>query len=380
MSKIILKNNFIFLDLLRGISAILVFIGHLRGMLFVNFKIASSNVFERVFYFITGFGHEAVIIFFVLSGFFIVRSIMNSIARGDWNFKEYFFNRTIRLGVVVVPALFFTLILDYIGGNLINNFDFYSKPLVMGNFIVGENSSFSILLGNLFYLQTIIVPTFGSNGPLWSLSNEFWYYILFPVMLFSILNYYSFRIRALLILIFFSLLYFLFDNVLMYFIIWLLGGASFFVVKNNYLNMIKRRSVISISSFLLLLIIIRTKLFNQINSDLILGLATFVLIPVLIEMHMKTKLFISFSKISSKISFSLYVFHFPLVVFLSSFYNGNTLVFSFGNFMIFVVLFSVILAYCYLCYQLFEKNTKKVNYFVKKIIFRKRTTVKILSM
>jgi peptidoglycan/LPS O-acetylase OafA/YrhL len=47
-----------------------------------------------------------------------------------------------------------------------------SKNLTLGNF-----------LGNLLFLQTILCETFGSNGPLWSLANEFCYYVLFPVSL-----------------------------------------------------------------------------------------------------------------------------------------------------------------------------------------------------
>jgi peptidoglycan/LPS O-acetylase OafA/YrhL len=40
----------------------------------------------------------------------------------------------------------------------------------------------SVFLGNALFLQTILVPTFGSDVPLWSLANEFWYYMLFPAL------------------------------------------------------------------------------------------------------------------------------------------------------------------------------------------------------
>lgn len=38
----------------------------------------------------------------------------------------------------------------------------------------------AVLLGNLLFLQTKITQEFGSNGPLWSLFSEFWYYVLVP--------------------------------------------------------------------------------------------------------------------------------------------------------------------------------------------------------
>ena len=37
-----------------------------------------------------------------------------------------------------------------------------------------------VFLGNAAFLQRILVPELGTNGPLWSLANEFWYYLLFP--------------------------------------------------------------------------------------------------------------------------------------------------------------------------------------------------------
>ena len=47
-----------------------------------------------------------------------------------------------------------------------------------------------VLAANALFLQTIVaarnaphpVPTFGSNGALWSLSYEFWYYLAFPLL------------------------------------------------------------------------------------------------------------------------------------------------------------------------------------------------------
>ena len=45
--------------------------------------------------------------------------------------------------------------------------------------------------GNLVFLQTILVPTYGTNALLWSLANEFWYYMLFPLLAVLIHGWYS---------------------------------------------------------------------------------------------------------------------------------------------------------------------------------------------
>jgi peptidoglycan/LPS O-acetylase OafA/YrhL len=44
---------------------------------------------------------------------------------------------------------------------------------------MAEHLGFSTFVGNLLQLQTIVVSSLGSNGPLWSLANEWWYYVLF---------------------------------------------------------------------------------------------------------------------------------------------------------------------------------------------------------
>jgi len=38
------------------------------------------------------------------------------------------------------------------------------------------------LLENLGFVQTVSVPVYGTNGPLWSLANEFWYYVMFSLI------------------------------------------------------------------------------------------------------------------------------------------------------------------------------------------------------
>ena len=53
------------LDLIRGLAAWAVMWGHLRALFFVDFQhIEHNSPLLRVLYYFTGFGHEAVMVFF----------------------------------------------------------------------------------------------------------------------------------------------------------------------------------------------------------------------------------------------------------------------------------------------------------------------------
>ena len=82
------KRNYT-LDLIRGVSALLVMSGHLRAALFKDFAELGNNAssLEKGFYFITGLGHQAVMVFFVLSGFFVGGSVLKS--KNNFNFKNF---------------------------------------------------------------------------------------------------------------------------------------------------------------------------------------------------------------------------------------------------------------------------------------------------
>jgi hypothetical protein len=63
------------LDLIRGLAAIAVLFYHVRYRFFFDYHdITTPSYFSFVFYTLSSFGHDAVMIFFVLSGYFISAS------------------------------------------------------------------------------------------------------------------------------------------------------------------------------------------------------------------------------------------------------------------------------------------------------------------
>jgi peptidoglycan/LPS O-acetylase OafA/YrhL len=134
-------------------------------------------------HFFGGFGHTAVIIFFVISGFLIGgRTILNLEDKG-FDLVDYFIHRFSRIYTVFVPALVAGYMIDWAGLEFFNASGIYNHPEqfytnAFGNDIA-KHLGLDTFVGNLMQLQTITVSVLGSNGPLWSLANEWWYYVLF---------------------------------------------------------------------------------------------------------------------------------------------------------------------------------------------------------
>jgi peptidoglycan/LPS O-acetylase OafA/YrhL len=220
------KRTSVHLDGLRGVSALAVMLYHLRGLFFVDYPyIANKSLLISGLYAVTGYGHQAVMIFFVLSGYFIGTSVMESVGARSWSWRTYLVSRLTRLQLVLLPALVLGGGWDRIGMRIPQ-----ASPIYFGALYkfyvpsVALRSTFPVFLGNFFFLQNIILPVFGSNTPLWSLSYEFWYYILFPVLILATSRWVGIRSNVLYASIVLLLLWFIGPQTAFYFLIWL-GGA-----------------------------------------------------------------------------------------------------------------------------------------------------------
>lgn len=171
------------LDLIRGLAALLVTMGHLRAVLFVDQpQLIDGGVLTKIFYLLTSLGHQSVVVFFVLSGYLVGGSVLA--AGSQFSLSAYMRARLARLWVVLIPCLVLTWAIDLLVAHWAPDVvtGLYAERWHVGPRPGEFDNSVGTLIGNVFFLQTTVVPVFGSNGPLWSLANEFWYYVLFPLM------------------------------------------------------------------------------------------------------------------------------------------------------------------------------------------------------
>ncbi|WP_339726239.1 acyltransferase [uncultured Paraglaciecola sp.] len=352
-----------FLDMLRWIAALVVVVAHIRSTIMVPYsELVSSNLFLDIFYFVSNIGHEAVIVFFVLSGFLVGGNTLDSFINNKFSWRIYLVNRVSRLYVVLVPALIIGFALDYFGSYLYE--PYYMNEYGFGPFAydVTTRVNFDTFVMNLLMMQTSHSTQFGSNGPLWSLAYEFWYYITFPLILGLIYNkktlsrFFSAVILVLLLIV-------LNTNIFIYFAYWLIGIIVYLLYKNkceSYSHL-----YISLLIFILLVYLSYINFFNVYKISLFfLAIATGYLIY---SLQTSKILFSAFNVKMASFSYTLYLYHAPLLLYLASELGITKSQPEWSSFALFVFLLLCVYVYSYLAYLLFEKNTLNVRAFLHKV-------------
>lgn len=348
------------LDLTRWLSAFLVFAGHLRPLLFVDYPaLENSNIFLAAFYFITGLSHQSVLVFFVLSGLLVGGEVVNKLKQEKFDFMVYSIRRFSRLYAVFPLALVLGCLLDWIGYTCFNQSGVYTHKILYFNVDVLSRVNFPAFLGNLFMLQGVYFPTLGSNSPLWSLANEFWYYLLFPLLAMAV-TVKSRRIRIAVLLascvIFFGIAHKLFWG----FLIWLSGVLLWFLKKPVFKN-----PLIPLLLLLAALAVDRARIFKTLDPvcfDLLFGVIFMLLFNTILFFKDGKALCTRVNKTMAGFSYSLYLLHVPLIFFflaiLSQFKNiAIKMQPGFVSFALFFMCLALGYGYSYLVAVVTEKNT-----------------------
>ncbi|RZL46323.1 MAG: acyltransferase [Pedobacter sp.] len=302
------------LDLLRWVSAFLVLIGHIRSILFEDFKSEHATIFHKFIYFITGFGSQAVFVFFVLSGYLVCQSILKQYRAKTFQLKNYTVNRLTRIYIVLIPALLFTLLFDSLG-SWIDQEHIYTGSTVISSLKADPLSRLDVFhfITSLGMLQNITLPIYGSNGPLWSLNFEVIYYAIIPFIigLFFIKEVKSIVIYIIIISLF---LYLMPRFILLSMSIWLCGLLPIFI-KKEYL-FLKYGCLIGLS---ILLYISRTHVSTPVDNFFI-ALTVGLFISTVNDTEIIQNPTFIHKKLAS-FSYSLYLVHYPFCLFILVFVN-----------------------------------------------------------
>ncbi len=311
---------------MRGGAALLVLLSHWRTAFFQDFAaIQHHRALLAPLYVLCGAGHQAVIVFFVLSGYLVGGPVMRAVHAQDFYWTHYLTQRLVRLWIVLIPALLLGALWDRLGLFLArapalysgqNGYDMVSD--------VAARLSWDCMLGNAAFLQTILVPPFGSNGPLWSLACEFWYYVMFPlgVCVAGLFTRAPWK-AAIFSILLVGLLSLWSTIIWMMLPVWLLGALLYWVPSKptSGLQRSAACAIFTAAFFALSTLDTREHWRHMILSDWTLGLMTAGFVWVLLgaQHQAKDTFGARASRFMAQFSYSLYLLHMPLLILLASF-------------------------------------------------------------
>ncbi|HEY4342411.1 MAG TPA: acyltransferase [Steroidobacteraceae bacterium] len=312
----------LFLDFSRWSAAFLVVLGHTAHFLIVGSAgAAAPGVGTDVLYLVTSLGHCAVMVFFVISGYLVGGITLNRWLKSGPDLTDYAISRFARIYTVLVPALTIGYAIDYVGMHWFDHAGLYenvSQYHIGSLDDVGMRLNAMTYIGNLLMLQGTWVTSLGSNGPLWSLAYEWWYYCLFSFSAAALL--YKGWLRAILISFLVILILMLPVTMLMWMSIWFMGVGAFFLSRRTSFSLDPRIGsaifaaaiIVSLSAQNADMLDPRT-VWVAFGRDFLVGCGYCVAL-LSFSKASRALPFEHFHRWAAGFSYSIYLFHFPVLL------------------------------------------------------------------
>lgn len=313
------------LDVTRWIAALIVVLAHCRHFLFVDYGHAENKtLLLDAIYFVSGLGHEAVVLFFVVSGFLVGGITTEKWKRTGPRFGEYFASRISRIYTVYLPALTIGGAMDWLGWQYFNGAELYTRSDQYGanslDITVYLGLSWENYFANLVMLGHTLFPILGSNGPLWTLIYEWWYYCFFIFALGCFIRKDTMTtVICVLAMVAIGALMPL--HWLIWMLIWLLGLGVYFYCKSS---LPRPNKWVALVVFLCALTYSRMVTHNDMGGgdplyilflrDLLIGSTYSALIISFYDYDGKIIPFRGLHKWLADFTYSLYLCHFPLLL------------------------------------------------------------------
>ncbi|WP_334156906.1 acyltransferase family protein [Oryzomicrobium sp.] len=207
----------------RGIAALFVCIDHAYG-LFLEPHFGDTAVASH---FVALAAHQAVMVFFAISGFLITRSILANLDRNaGFSLRDYLYARIARVYPPLVFSVLLTCLLYLIVQALGLAGSSAEAPYRIGSFPL-MREVFALSGRDALRALAMVNGLLLANGPLWSLCIEWWIYVVVGLTVFV------FSVRGLLckaawggvLVLAATRLHGVNTHALFYLGIWLFGGA-----------------------------------------------------------------------------------------------------------------------------------------------------------
>ena len=252
-------------------------------------------------------GIEAVYMFFVLSGFLIIRLIYKEKIRGNFSIKDFYVRRILR----IFPLYYLVLIFGLVFYNFL--LPLFNIPFTI-NYTWGQ-----AILYNLFFLPNVFGKIYEPGGileVLWSIGIEEQFYLLIAPLLFFINNKWILRVLTLLFASYFTIFHleafgFLREYLFVFFFLFS-GGIIAILEEKKKLEFLKRNILVPVIVCIATFLLFVTDVF-QFEGLWIQNLFTCILFSLFIHsisfnnhgVEVKSRLLNHFGSIS----YGIYMFH-----------------------------------------------------------------------
>ncbi len=326
-------------DILRVICVLTILIYHYRHFFNTSNSILTALLNKNIIlnYLLT-YGHYAVQLFWIISGIIFSLKYSNLIYCDLINFKSYLIIRFSKL----YPTHFLTLIFVAI-------FQFYIFYKYNFYFIY-EDNSFHNFITNLLFIKTN--SNQGFNGPSWSVMVEIYIYIIFFYLSKCFIKnlYTVFSVITLLIIIIFfikinnySNFFLTITSCLLYFYI---GVLTTFLYNYYFLS--------NLFIFSIILIIIYHYFKNTTSLILIIFNLLILFFGLIIKVNFLKSILKFFVFPISKISYTIYMIHFPIQLFIIYIIKSFDLSINFTNSYFLFFYLTLVLLISYIVYNKVE--------------------------
>jgi peptidoglycan/LPS O-acetylase OafA/YrhL len=199
------------------------------------------------------------------------------------------------------------------------------------------------------------------------LSNEFWYYLAFPLLVLLLAKARSWRVRVACGLGLVAWGWFVGSEIALLGISWLMGVLIVYLPAFPAHRLRMRGLATGAALAMLGGGLVLSKTWHSLTSGLVLGLAVTLLIWV--TLHCATaplpSSYVRVARRSARSSYTLYLVHFPLLIFLKASLHLPRALPNWHLCLVGVGLLVGILLYAQLVYEVFEKNTDRVRNWIK---------------
>lgn len=324
-----------YFDFLRVLAAFYVFIFHVGSMQIKDDLVFATREYSENLGLTYRSAHYFVIVFFVLSGYLITMAA----SKPNNSLKNFLISRLGRLYSVLLPAL----LLSILTAQFLISAGIFNKDQISNN----SNLIQRIILNSTFLAESwSLNATPPLNTPFWSVHYEFMYYLIIASCL-LIKGKLKFFILALVLML-------AGVKILLLFPCWFIGSVLYFLVKNNKFIPVIPSVILFVFTSILFVLIIADIIYLPLEffhgNDILFGIELFFssnyfadyIFSFLVALNIYS--FFGFSKvivswfdikffsktdailkILSNCSYSLYMFHMPLLFLFSSvwFYDKN---------------------------------------------------------